>query len=127
MSLKDRLRQTLERVFAPSGNLLVADLTAEVAVHVLSNGQRKTLIAKMDDLQAAHHAVQGLVFGAIEVGQQHGVSVNWIAMNRLAPYPGAEPCHVCKEPVLATEPAVWVSQPPRFGHLRCAVVVEDQP
>ena len=127
MRILPALVRLLQRVFAPEGNLLVTDLLAEVTIHILANGTHKTMLSKLGTQAQAHPVIQALVLAGIEVAKQHGVSINWVAMNHLAPYQGTVPCALCHAAILSTEPAVWVMRPPKIGHLRCVVIVTDTP
>src|SRR5687767_13473521 len=124
MRILTEFNRLIQRVFAPTGNLLVRDLLAEAVVHVASDGTRRTLLSKFDGT-VAHHVVQGLVHSGVEVASQYGISVNWVAMNQISPYQGVNPCAVCQQPIQPNEPAVIVMIPPKIGHLRCVVVTVE--
>jgi hypothetical protein len=125
MTLRERLTQAVTKVFAPKGNLLIRDLLAEVVMHIASDGVRRTSFSKFEG-PVAHHVVQGLVHSGIEFAQANGITINWVAMNHVLPYQGVNPCAVCQQPIQPNEPFVMVLNPPKVGHLRCVVTVEDK-
>ena len=126
MRILTEFTRLMQKVFAPSGNLLVRDLLAEVTVHITSDGQRRVLTSKVEG-PGVHQVVQGLVGAAIDLGHQFGISVNWVAMNQVAPYQGVNQCFVCKADITPKEPFVWVLNPGRVGHIKCVVQVEEKP
>jgi hypothetical protein len=136
MTLRERLTQTVAKVFvrilawiqaifAPKGNLLVRDLLAEVSMHIASDGVRRTSYSKFEG-PVAHHVVQGLVHSGVEFAAANNISINWVAMNHMLPYQGVNPCAVCGQPIQPNEPFVMVCNPPKVGHLRCVVTVEEK-
>ena len=78
----------VQRLFAPRGNLLVADIIAECTIHVLSNGTSKTWASKVPNQPAAEALIQGMLNTSMQVGKQFGVGINWQALGQMYPYTG---------------------------------------
>ena len=87
-------REPLQRLFAPRGNLLVADILAETTVHVLSSGERKAIISKFEDTpdqRVRQQLVQALVFTAIDIARERGIGISWDRLAALYPMPAPPP------------------------------------
>ena len=80
----------LRSLFAPRGNLLVADILAETTVHVLSSGEHKGIISKFDDTpdQAVRQRlIQALIFTAIDIARERRIGISWDRLAALYPMP----------------------------------------
>ena len=80
----------LRMLFAPRGNLLVADILAETTVHVLSSGERKAIISKFEDTpdqRVRQQLIQALVFTAIDIARERGIGISWDRLASLYPMP----------------------------------------
>ena len=84
----------LRALFAPRGNLLIADILAETTVHVLSTGEHKGIISKFEDTpdQAVRQRlIQALVFTAIDIARERGIGISWDRLASLYPMPAPPP------------------------------------
>lgn len=81
----------LRGLFAPRGNLLTAEILAEVTLHLLTTGEAKTVISKFADgpeQRVSQGLIQALINGAISVARERHISINWPAVATLhPPYP----------------------------------------
>lgn len=106
-----------------TGNLLQADVLAEVTLHVLSNGQFKSIASKVEDgpdNRIHRMLMEALVRSATDLGLQRGVGLNWLALNKGYPYMGPMPCDKCGQGIAADEIAVVTVRPPVVLHPGCA-------
>lgn len=84
----------LRALFAPRGSLLVADILAEVTLHIMTTGEFKAITSKYEDSPAqpiSQRLVEGLIFTAINIGKERGVFINWANLERQYPFPGPQP------------------------------------
>ena len=81
----------LRALFAPRGNLLTADILAEVTMHVMSDLSSKTSLSKFPDNahgQVAQAIIQGLIHEAIRLAKERHISLNWPGIAAMhPPYP----------------------------------------
>ena len=84
------LLRALQRLFAPKGNLLTADIVAEATLHLMSDGQRKAIVSKFEDnptQDRRQQMVQHLIFTGIEVARVGAIGINWQALAQMYPPP----------------------------------------
>lgn len=78
----------LKRLFAPRGNLLTADIIAELEITILSTGECKAGISKFHDNQEQHVA-QAIINGGIQhlvsFARERGISINWDILKQMYP------------------------------------------
>ncbi len=81
----------LSELFAPRGNLLTADIMAEVTMHVLTDRQVKTIISKYPDnpqQEVTQALIQGLLNAAVGIAKERRVSIDWNVLRQAhPPYP----------------------------------------
>ena len=85
-----RVLRVLQRLFAPQGNLLTADIVAEVTLHLMSDGQRKAVVSKFEDngtQDRRQQMVQHLIFTGIELARVGAIGINWQALAQMYPPP----------------------------------------
>lgn len=72
-------------------NLLTQEILAEVTVFLMNNGQRKSIISKIEDdanRTLRQQVVQALIFAAIDVAKERAIGINWQGLSQLYPYQG---------------------------------------
>ena len=85
----------LQRLVIPRGNLLTAEILAEVTLHILGTGEFKAISSKYEDTREkpiSQRLVEGLIYTAIQIGKERGVAINWPELQRQHPFaPPAPP------------------------------------